>query len=63
MLATALYEEPPNFQMRTGFDLRRIVEDQVSELLIQKKKYELFACLKIKKEKVSKLTYPNSPIT
>lgn len=30
MLATALYEEPPNFQTRTGFDLRRIVEDQVS---------------------------------
>lgn len=28
MLATALYEEPPNFQTRTGFDLRRIVEDQ-----------------------------------
>lgn len=30
MLATALYEEPPDFKMRTGFDLRRIVEDQVS---------------------------------
>ncbi|XP_048772983.2 transmembrane protein 232-like isoform X2 [Ostrea edulis] len=28
MLATALYEEPPDFKMRTGFDLRRIVEDQ-----------------------------------
>ncbi|XP_062576712.1 transmembrane protein 232-like [Saccostrea cucullata] len=28
MLATALYEEPPDFKTRTGFDLRRIVEDQ-----------------------------------
>ncbi|ESO94973.1 hypothetical protein LOTGIDRAFT_232123 [Lottia gigantea] len=28
MLATALYEEPVNFNTRTSFDLRRIVEDQ-----------------------------------
>ena len=31
MLATALYEEPPSFQTRTGFDLRRIIEDQVRQ--------------------------------
>ena len=29
MLATALYEAPPDFNTRTGYDLRRIVEDQV----------------------------------
>ena len=29
-LATALYEPSINFESRTGFDLRRIVEDQVS---------------------------------
>lgn len=51
MLATALYEEPPNFQMRTGFDLRRIVEDQVSELLIQKKKIRVVCLLENKERK------------
>ena len=30
MLATALYEPPVDFNVRTSFDLRRIVEDQVS---------------------------------
>lgn len=51
MLATALYEEPPNFQMRRGFDLRRIVEDQVSELLIQKKKIRVVCLLENKERK------------
>ena len=31
MLATALYEPPADFNTRTGFDLKRIVEDQVSK--------------------------------
>ena len=30
MLATALHEPPVGFNTRTGFDLNRIVEDQVS---------------------------------
>lgn len=58
MLATALYEEPPNFQMRTGFDLRRIVEDQVSELLIQKKKIRVVCLLENKERKSEKAHIP-----
>lgn len=29
LLASALYEPPVSYNTRTGFDLRRIVEDQV----------------------------------